>query len=320
TVALRAMGETTSYIKVMGVSGACWRIAFLSPNWDYSSVDALIVYDYASPGYNAFGYSPQFAEGVEKKYRVIERSKIVDSIKQGKPVLGINLRVAHEWGVICGYEDNGNTLLCRTYFDDDIINSSDFDNRPGNEEKYLHVDNWPFIITYFGQKGIVPTDHLNLLNSLKVMVESMKARGDRGYSVGYDAYRTWQTDLRDDEWYENADDEKFGRRLDVNYYCYLSLVDARQAAFRYLQSSVDLIESGMVKEMAAVYEQMGNMLSGLLPEIPGLDSELWKATVNMKSMRKVWTPELRHRQADLFDEILVLEKKGEEIARKITHI
>jgi len=37
-------------------------------------------------------------------------------------------------------------------------------------------------------------------------------------------------------------------------------------------------------------------------------------------MRKAWTPELRHKQADLFDEIMTLEKKGEEIARKITHI
>jgi transcriptional regulator with XRE-family HTH domain len=320
TVALRSMGETMSYVKVMGVSGACWRIAFSSPNWDYSSVDALVVYDYAEPGYNAFGYSPQFAEGVEKKYRAIERAKIVDSIKQGQPVLGINLRIAHEWGVISGYEENGNTLLCRTYYDDQVINSPDFDNKPGTEEKYLYVDNWPFIITYFGQKGIVPTDHLSLLNSLKVMVESMNARGDRGYSVGYDAYRTWQKDLRDDEWFENADDEHFVRRLDVNHFCYLSLVDARQAAFRYLQSSIDLVENKLIKTMPGIYEEIGNKLANLLPDLPGLDTNVRTDTVNPKKMRKAWTPELRHKQADLFDEILILEKKGEEIARAITHI
>ncbi|MBN2076334.1 MAG: helix-turn-helix transcriptional regulator [Dehalococcoidales bacterium] len=320
TVALRAMGETVSYVKVMGVSGACWRIAFTSPNWDYSSADALIAYNYAEPGYNAFGYTPQITERVEKKYRVAERSRIVDSINQGQPVLGINLRVAHEWGVICGYEDNGNRLLCRTYFDDRVTNSPDFDNKSVTEEKYLYVDNWPFIITYFGQKGIVPTDYLNLLNSLKVLVDSMNGQGERGYSVGYDAYRVWQADLRDDEWFVNADDEQFGRRLDVNYFCLDALLDARQAAFRYLQSSLGLIENDRIKEIAAVYEQISNILSGLLPDVPGLDSDLWPDTVTPKNMRKAWTPELRHRQADLFDEIIALEKKGEEIARKIIHM
>lgn len=51
TVALRLLGIDTTYEKVMGVSGACYRIAF-HPVWDYSSVDGLVAYDYATPGYN----------------------------------------------------------------------------------------------------------------------------------------------------------------------------------------------------------------------------------------------------------------------------
>ncbi len=320
TVALGAMGETVSYVKVMGVSGACWRIAFLSPNWDYSSVDALIVYDYAGPGYRAFGYTPVFADRVDKEFRAVERNKIVDSIKQGRPVLGINLRVAHEWGVICGYLDDGNQLLCRTYYDNQVIGSPEFDNGPGTAEKYLYVDNWPFIIIHFSQKGIVPTDHLNLLNSLKVMVESMNAKGKRGYSLGYDAYRTWQAGLRDDDWYERADDEHFRRRLDVNYFCFLALCDARQSAFHYLQSSVDLIDNNLIKDMAGIYENISDRLSVLLPELPSLDTGLRNDAIDSKKMRKAWNNELRHRQADLFDEIITLEKKGEDIARKVTHI
>jgi len=203
-VALKSMGENATYEKVMGVSGACWRIAFLSPNWDYSSVDALVVYDYAKPGYRAFGYTPVFADRVDKENRATERQNIINSIKNKHPVLGINLRVAHEWGVIFGYKDNGNELLCRTYFDSEVINHPDFNNRPGKAEEYLPVDNWPFIITHFNQKGNVPTDEENLINSLRVFIESMNMDDARGYSVGYSAYKTWPTDLRDDEWYKKA--------------------------------------------------------------------------------------------------------------------
>jgi hypothetical protein len=106
----------------------------------------------------------------------------------------------------------------------------------------------------------------------------------------------------------------------VNCFCLNALLDARQAAFQYLQSSLGLIENGRIKEMAVVYEEISTILSGLLPDIPGLESDVGPDTINPKKMRKSWTTELRHRQADLFEEILVLEKKGEEIARKIVHI
>ncbi len=54
TTALQAMNVKTTYEQVMGVSGACYRLAFYSPGWDYSSVDGLVAYDYATSGYNAF--------------------------------------------------------------------------------------------------------------------------------------------------------------------------------------------------------------------------------------------------------------------------
>jgi transcriptional regulator with XRE-family HTH domain len=310
TAALKAMGADTNYEKVMGVSGACWRIAFHKPDpgWDYSAVDALVAYDYVTPGYKAFGYAPVFGARVEKGNRTAERQNIVKSIDDGKPVLGINLRVAFEWGVICGYQDNGNELLCRTYFD----------IAAGTPEKYLPVDNWPFIIIHFSGKGNVPGDKENLVNSLKTLIASMNMKDAPKHVAGYKAYQSWQKDLRDDTWYKKADDENFGRRLDVNYFCFLALCDARRCSAAYLKSSSGLIKSGLVNRMAGIYENISEGLSGLLPALPCLEEGYGKAPVKANGMRKVWTDELRHRQADLYDEIIALEHQGELIARKIT--
>jgi hypothetical protein len=128
------MDIKTSYEHVMGVSGACYRLAFCSPGWDYSSVDGLVAYDYATPGYKAFGYTAKFADRVDKENRAKERSIIVDEIRHNMPVLGINVRVAPEWGVICGYKENGADLFCRSKYDAQTINSPEFEKGRLNVE------------------------------------------------------------------------------------------------------------------------------------------------------------------------------------------
>ena len=62
-------------------------------------------------------------ERLEKQERKAERQAIMEDIQKGRPVLAINLRVAPEWGIITGYTDNGNRFLCRTYFDEEILDA-----------------------------------------------------------------------------------------------------------------------------------------------------------------------------------------------------
>jgi transcriptional regulator with XRE-family HTH domain len=320
TAALNAMGRQTTYERVMGVSGACWRIAFhkADPGWDYSAVDALVAYDYATPGFKAFGYAPIFSSRVEKENRAAERQNIIESINSGKPVLGINLRVAFEWGVICGYREGGSELLCRTYFDKEMIEKPGFVNSSGTPEQYLPVDNWPFIIIRFNDIGTVPTEKENLLNSLKTLVESLNVEDAPNHVTGLKAYRLWQEGLRDDAWYQDADDDNFGRRLDVNYFCFLALFDARRAAAVYLRSVEGLIKGNAVGKLAATYENIWQKASGLLPSLPALDEGYGTAPVKAEKMRRIWTQELRHQQAGLFDEMMALEKQAGSLARKIT--
>ena len=117
---LAYMGEPYTYEQVMGMSGACYRICFTDV-WDYSCTDALVAFDYVTPLYSAIGYDFRMVARLEKPERKAERQAIMEDIRQGKPVLAINLRVAAEWGIITGYVDEGNRFLCRTYFDQEIL-------------------------------------------------------------------------------------------------------------------------------------------------------------------------------------------------------
>ncbi|NLY18730.1 MAG: hypothetical protein GX045_07220 [Clostridiaceae bacterium] len=140
--ALRYMGEPYTYEQILGLSGACYRIAF-TEIWDWSATDALVAFDYSSILFNAIGYEQIWADRVEKDDRNEERKNIVRDITNGKPVIAINLRVAPEWGVITGFSENSKNFYCRTYFDKEHLNENN---------DYLESDFWPFMIIHFGEK------------------------------------------------------------------------------------------------------------------------------------------------------------------------
>ncbi len=313
TVALKGMGRDTSYEEVMGVSGACYRIAF-HPVWDYSSVDALVAYDYATPGYKAFGFKCVHAERVPKEFRESERNCIVRELNKNIPVLAINLRVAPEWGVITGYEEHGKTLLCRTYFDKEIIDREFLGN-----DRYLYVDNWPFIISHFEEEFTPPSAKDNLINSLKIMIDSnRKKEGRCGYAMGYEAYNQWCIALKNKKLFSesNNNDEDFFRRFDVNHYCLLALVDARRCAYEYLNESSKLFNDDKCTKLVE--------LSNIFNEIYLIAERVYKKLLNIKKdsnkIKVIWNNELRNEQVDELQKILILEKKAEKKASKIVGI
>ncbi|WP_105614331.1 helix-turn-helix transcriptional regulator [Vallitalea okinawensis] len=311
TVALKALGRNATYEKVMGVSGVCYRLAF-HPIWDYSSVDALVAYDYATPGYQAFGFKHVHAERVPKEHREEERNCIIRELNNNIPVLAINLRVAPEWGVITGYDNQGKTFLCRTYFDQEII-----EQEFTGQDRYLIADNWPFIISHFEEEFTPPSDQENLVNSLKVMIDcNCITEKRRGYALGYEAYKIWCKALKDRQLFSelNSNDEDFMRRLDVNHFCVMALVDARRCAYEYLRESSwlfnDQVRSSLL-ELSEVYKEMYLCINQLFEKLPKVNN------IDKKRVRSIWTDQLREEQADVLQRVLSLEIEAEKKARDI---
>lgn len=313
TAALRAMGYETDYDEVMGVSGACYRVAFCSPNWDYSSADGLVAYDYAIPGYTAFGYTPEMHGHIEKADRSAHRQRIVKELQSGRPVLGINLRVAPEWGVICGYGLDGEELYCRTKYDRKTIENdpefmkgfAPFD--PGtiqNPYDYLAVDNWPFLLCYFTGKRQASSEKENLIRSLTVLTDCMRKEQDAGYYIGMKAYEVWARDLRDDAFYETAEDEDFTRRFSVNQFCALALMDARRSAQAYLKNAAERFPNANLTVIAAQFEKSA-----------GIAAEIQKRTDSGRKLtepetRVFWTQDKRRKQAELLEHMADAERKA----------
>jgi len=313
TAALQAMKIKTNYDEVMGVSGACYRIAFCSPGWDYSSVDGLVVYDYATPGFAAFGYTPEQYGHIEKADRAEHRQKITKEIRSNMPVLGINLRVAPEWGIICGYEKEGEDLFCRTKYDKQTIENDQafmkgslaFDSALiTNHYNYLYVDNWPFLLCYFSQKRKPPTPNENLLTSLKVFIDCAKKECEDGYFMGFKAYETWIADLKDDIFYETCDDEQIARRFSVNQFCVLSLFDARKSASLYMKNGVKLFDSMQLPIIAELFGKVAS-IAGDMHKMLDSGTEL-----DGRQSRQFWTLEKRHKQADALGEMAQIEKEA----------
>lgn len=299
TAALKAMGVCTDYTQVMGVSGACYRLAFCTPQWDYSAVDALVAYDYAMPGYQAFGYTPVCVGHVEKENRAAERARIVTQIKQGMPVLAINLRVAAEWGVIAGYGDNGNLLYCRTKYDD---------------SDYPPADNWPFLILYFNNKTAPPDAYDNYLRSLRVFTACASIPESNGYRMGFSAYEAWIADLTDEAWYAANDDSAWERRLSVNQFMTLSLYDARKAAHIYLKQSTAQVK----EEQRGDAEKLSELFGAIADRIGRIHQMLDTGQyLEGPAARAFWTNEKRKEQAGLLTEALALEREAFETASRV---
>lgn len=318
TAALKGMGVETDYTEVMGVSGACYRLAFCSPNWDYSSADGLVAYDYAGPGFAAFGYTPAMYCNIEKQDRAAHRDRIAKEIRNNMPVLGINLRVAPEWGVIGGYKNKGEILFCRTKYDKPTIENNpefmkgypEFKAQWLGPYDYLQVDNWPFLLCYFQEKHLPPSKRENLVASLKSFIDCAAKTQENGYYMGFKAYELWAWDLQDSSFYENCDDEQLARRFSVNQFCTLALVDARKAAFEYLSSASTMFENQLLLKIADYFKHVSDIAAEIHRM---LDS---KAELSGAQCRAFWTEEKRNSQAHALEEMADLEQKALDYSKK----
>ncbi len=299
TVAMRAIGEDVTYDYLMGVSGAAFRLHFHQPDWCPSSPDTTCGFDCSGPLLKALGYTADGIHSDKSKPEEVKkvREAVVQSIDKGHPVLAIDLINVPDWGVIVGYSDSGKEFLCRTYYD--------------KTEEYSRAEKWPWVVEVIGEKGDAPNKRESILKSLKITVKIANTENYEDYASGFAAYEKWSGNLLDDARFENLDEKEFKSMNHTNAWCYNSLVDAREAAVRYLKSIEKEFDGESAKHLSNATK--------LYEEVVGKLKEGWKHAPFPWQLKEGerWTKEMRHAEASVLKDVLTLEKKAVAEIEKI---
>ncbi len=246
---LHGAGRTVDYDELMGLSGMAFRLQFRTDRWDVGNPDPLV-------GENCVDYL--FSQiGVKHETRVVRRDEqrqaaalrqeIADSIDRGMPALAANIMPPEDWGIITGYQSEYQ-WLCRSYNGD--ARESD---RPAR--------GWPTAVVLLKSLGKRPPVDRAYADSLRRAVQLYERRKSGAHAVGAAAFDYWIQHLRG---VQNRD------YLHANAWTYVSLMDARAAAVRYLRKIARQAGAGerFVLQAADYYDQEVRLLQEGYRHVP----------------------------------------------------
>ncbi len=250
------LNDHIGYAFLCGVSGAAFRTQFFD-TWCPSSVDATCGFDAGTEALSARGLDVRWLEvSTDGK----NKPQIIDSIKKsidaGMPVLAIDLIEAPEWGVIIGYQNNGEDLLCRTYFD----------KRKGFEV----AQKFPFIVGILRRTGFVPDADSSVRLSFGLVARNLTTEKYGEYYSGLAAFDKWILRLKTDD-LSKLDTTKLANVVMANHTILNRLVADRKTGLEYLDhvgTGRDDLKPPMAN-LTTFYQQEIDLLGPLVEKVPG---------------------------------------------------
>ena len=284
---LDAIGVKVSYSEIMGFSGACYFFAMKS-NWCPSAAMLQIAYN---PNITL-----EKSVGVEHALFAPENrdSKVKEAISHGKPVMLIQPRVEMEWGVLCGYTEDGR-IYGRSYFDN--LKPDKKDIFTNNE--YFLADSYPGAdpsLIYFLDNRATP---IPLNEALKKSLETalwLYTTGNKhnnpDYALGLSAYDVIIDGLR-------RDDTGFAALTQYGatgngIFLLTQLIDKRRAANAFWIEKSQYLSDINAKKMRDVANLYADVLSTLNVILP---NDIINSTQNGYPF-EAWSVEKRNQIAD----------------------
>ena len=249
------LGDHAGYAFLCGVSGAAFRTHFFD-TWCPSSPDPTCGYDAGTAALKARGLSPTWlhvsSDGKNKPQILAEIKKSIDA---GMPVLAIDLIETPEWGIIIGYQKNGDELLCRTYFD--------------KRKAFDVAQKFPFAVAVLRRAGKVPDAEASIKQGFGIVVENLTSPKYGEYFSGLAAFDKWMARLRDDD-FTKLDSTKLSDVVQANYWTYQRLIADRKTGIEYLKAVAQRMPALEAKTAAAaaLYEREVETLEPLLEQMP----------------------------------------------------
>jgi hypothetical protein len=283
------------YTYLMGASGAAFRILFFE-DWCPSSPDATVGYDCGTIAAKSINLelTPTFHVDKEgKKDEMIK--KIKDSIDKTIPVIAIDLIETAEWGLITGYQKQGNELIVRTYFD--------------RRQNYERAQKFPWIIMTLRNVGGKIDDRENFKNALKIAQGFYQTERYEKYFSGIAAIEYWIKKLKNDDFGGMAD-EKFETVMLANAWIYDRLSEDRLYAARYLRSQIDIYPKlkDLIEALAVLYDEENRLMT-----------EAGPVTIYPWNMAKRhdWTKAMQENEIEVLNKVLEKERAALILIEKI---
>lgn len=283
------------YTSLMGTSAAAFRILF-HENWCPSSPDPTVGYDCAAVALknsNLIGEYLFYDEKAANEEMI--RQKIMESIDKKMPVIAIDLITVAEWGLIVGYQKNGEELLVRTYFD----------KRKG----YDIAEKFPWVVMTISQREGTIDDGKNFKKSLTIAQELYETEKYEAYYSGIAALKYWIKRLAEED-FESLNDERYTEVMLANAWIYERLAHDRKIGAAYLKSFVT--EFPQIKDdinaLASIYEAEQRLIAeaGMIAPYP-----------EQVQKRTDWTAEMRNKQIEILTQVLEQEKEAYSIIKEI---
>ena len=278
--------KDVTYDFLMGASGQAFRVQKFAKGWCPSAGDSGCGFNCCITADKALAYDIKWLgwyEGKPEAEKIEGMSKpLMESIDKGCPALFLDA----DYGLVAGYSDGGRKLLCRSYMDKDDGYS---------------VAGMPWTASVFKGKSERPDRKTLVLQSLDYAIE-MAAKPQYGdYFSGFKAYDEWIGALVDEPAFKKMNAEELTGAGHANTFCYLSLVDARAAAARYLRTIKDELGPDAAPHLLAAAEIYGRIAEKLKPGM-----------VLYWDIDAKWTPEMRHKEAVLLKSAASMEKQAVE--------
>jgi hypothetical protein len=222
--AMRYLGDPQDYDFLMGVTGAAFR-RFWDKD-DGGNVDLMYLEPEVSKrAFEAIGYDFRVLSAKDKPEMILA---IQESIAKGRPVLACGIIGPPECGIVAGYDDDGETLLGFSYFQDASI--------PGyyRKSKWFEESSWGTGLIVIGEKREKPSPREILVRSLEWAIELERTPRRKDHDFGLAAYDGWANGLEKDEDYPKDDPKVMETRAMVHGDQCAMLEDRREGA-KYLR-------------------------------------------------------------------------------------
>lgn len=295
---LDTIGDPQDYAYLMGVSGAAFKIQVSESGWCPSSPHALVGLDNFTPAMKALGYSYQAYTAKEGDRTAIEErcKAIVDSIDRGWPVL----YQPEECGIIAGYRDGGGLFLYRPYMHGD--------------EEYQVLDDFGWAAVHVLDPKASPLPRKEaILEGLKLAVEQAWTSETRGedegarYRAGFSAWQAWIRELAAADFLPGLTEESREGSQVGNAWIMVCLLDAREAAARFLRQAAGAFEGETADHIQAAADAYQKVYETLEPA---------RELAPFPWDEREWTQEMRKAQSVALWQAMAHEKEAIDAIEK----